>query len=678
MTANEARDEIKRRWRELWQADKGKGDERGVICPLCGNGSGEAGDGVKQDTRKGGFLLHCFKCGFSGDAITLLRREIGGGFRDALEEGAKRLSLSVDWNHTSAGLKAPAQTNGNRARNDEMGATGTNYHAGEEKPPNTDFSAFIESARVGLADERAKAYLEGRGISIETAARLGVGFDSAWKNPKGGKFSSPRIILPFLDGVGYLARGLDDVAGCKQNGGAVGLFNGEALRGGGVVFVCEGAFDALSVEETGRRAVAINGASNGGVLIQALQAMDFAGVLVLALDDDDAGRDGTEKIKAGLDSLGFPYIVGDACGGFKDENAFLCADRDGFDFCLLELEAQAREILAKTASPDSIEAYITGGGWLEDVERGASNREKTGFPALDDWLGGGLYEGLTVLSGFPSLGKTSLLWQIAENVAAGGCHVLFFALEMARADMVSKSLARRAHLRGRDVTSDDAQSGRDACLEELKGLLQDVGSRLEVVEGSFGYGVEKIRRRIMQAKRQGGRLAVFVDYLQAAADYKGGGSEITAISDTAKALRQMARELHCPIVCASSTARSGYSCAVDYSSFYGSGGIEFAADVAAGLQLSAVYSPEYKDAGRERTGAKEKQAALIEKAKRENPRRVSLVGLKNRRGQMSCRIDFLFDARHCTFAGDVSFLPSVAVSSSGGITADDLEGLLDI
>lgn len=653
MDANEAKDEIKRRWRELWPHDKGKGENQGVICPLCQNGSGADGDGVKQDRRKEGLFLHCFKCGFNGDAITLLEKELHAGYRQALEEGAKRLSLSVEWkNGGTAALKPPAQTSGNRAGSPAKPPTGTNYHAGEEKPLKMDFSPFIESARAGLEDERAREYLERRGISIETAAAYRLGYVAEWTNPATGrKQSGGRLIVPFAGDCGYLARSIGgDEKGAKQNGGAVGLF-GDALKGSGVVFIVEGWADALSIIEAGKEngaeyhAIALNGAANGSKLIEA--AADFSGVFLIALDADEAGRKAAEKLSAMMQEAGFLFSVADLCGGCKDENEFLVMDRAGFSFACLEAHETATAAAEQAARPDSIEAYITGGGWREDVERGKQNREKTGFPALDDWLGGGLYEGLTVISGFPSLGKTSLLWQIAENIAAGGCHVLFFALEMSRADMVAKSVSRRAYQRGRDVTSDDAQSGRDACREELRELLQDVGARLEVVEGSFGYGVETIRQRAKRHK--GGRLAVFVDYLQAAADFKGGGSEFTAISDTAKAFRQMARELHCPIICASSTARGGYNAAVGYDSFYGSSGIEYAADCAAGLQLSAVYSKEYRDAGKERTGGKEKQTTLVERAKKETPRRVSLVGLKNRRGAMSGRIDFLFDARHCAF-----------------------------
>ena len=665
MKAEEAKDEIKRRWRELWPHDKGRGKNAGVICPLCGSGSGVHGSGIKEDTRKEGHLLKCFSggCGFAGDAITLLERETGGGYREAIEEGARRLSLSVEWEKGSAAAyKPPAHIVRNRARNDERGAAYMNYH---EEAPAGDYSAFIEAARNGLNDERAKAYLEGRGISIETAAVFSLGFVEAWGNPATGKTTKrARLIVPFADNAGYLARAVDDDdKGAKLNGGAVALFGCvDALQGGGVCFLVEGWADCLSIIEAGKEngkdvsAIALNGAANARLLAETAERKGFSGFFVVALDNDKAGAAAAENLGAVLAEKGFPFSVVDICGGFKDENEFWQKDESGFSFAVLEAHESAQAAAEKAARPDSLLEYINGGGWREDVERGAANREKTGFPALDEWLGGGLYEGLFVLSGFPSLGKTSLVWEIAENVAADGCNVLFFALEMSKADMLAKSLSRRAYKNGRDITSDDAQSKRELCADEEKELLQDVGARLEVVEGSFGYGVETIRKRALQAKRQGGRLCVFVDYLQAAADFKGGGSEFTAISDTAKAFRQMARALHCPIVCTSSTARNNYNSIVDYSCFYGSGGIESAADCAAGLQLALIYSHEYKEAGKG-TGGKEKQAEMIDKALDEDTRGVVLIGLKNRRGKMKKRVNFVFDARHCTFTEEEYSFP---------------------
>jgi replicative DNA helicase len=668
MKADEARDEIKRRWRDLWKADKGKGKQAGIICPLCGSGSGEKGSGVKEDTRKDGHFLKCFACGFAGDAVSLLGAELrkklplrGSDFKDVIEEGAKRLSLSVEWQDKSTAAKKP------KVKKQETV---------EAKPmPKVDYSKYLDTARKGLDDERVKAYIKGRGLSVDNAKSTGIGFDQAWIYPDKGKFPSARIIIPFAGGVGYMARAIEEIKdGKKLVVGSVGLFNVEALKqaesmtGGAACFVVEGWADALSVMEAGYPAIAINGAQNGGDLIKA--ASNYSGVFLIAMDNDTGGKKGIESLSALLEKDAIPFSVVDICGGYKDANEHLQADRDGFKYCCFEAFERGRAAAQKAASPDSLKEYITGGAWREDVKRSAANREKTGFPSLDDWLGGGLYEGLAVLSGFPSLGKTSFLWQIAENVAAAGCHALFFSLEMSRADMLAKSLSRRAYRHGRDITNDDAQSGRDDCKEELRELLADVGGRLEVVEGAFGYGVEAIRKRALVAKRaSGGRLCVFIDYLQAAADYKV-GSEITAISDTAKAFRQLARELHCPVVCASSTARTNYNSVVDYSCFYGSGGIEFAADVAAGLQLSVVYSPAYIDAGTGK-GGKEKQASMVGEAIRENLRQVSLVGLKNRRGQMRRQINFLFDARHSVFSEDES-------RQESALSPSDVEGLLAI
>ncbi len=654
MNEDEVRDEIKRRWLELWPRDKGRGKNAGIVCPLCKNGSGKDGDGVKMDTRNGGEFLHCFKCGFSGDAITLLEKEIDGGYSEAIEEGARRLSLPVGLG--AAEYKPPAQVNGNRARSDEKRSVGMSYKAGPENTPKIDFSEVIEKAREGLNDARAVEYLAARGISIETAAGLCVGFDPAWINPRGGKNASPRMIIPFAGGVGYLARAIGDempAQYAKQNAGAVGLFgNVDALDRGGVVFVVEGWADACAVIEAGYAAISLNGAANGRLLIEAAKEKNFSGVILLALDNDDAGKKATERLQADLDEAGVPSSVVDICGGFKDENDFLVSDRDGFSFACFEAYEAGRTAAEKAARPDVLEEYFTGGGWLDAVEASKAVRMPTGFPALDDWLGGGLYEGLSVLSGLPSLGKTSLLWQIAENIAAVGFDVIFFSIEMSKAELVAKSLSRHAWENGRDITADDMQSGREKPTKEEAAAFLKAAARLSVIEGGFNYGVDAIGSYIeAYMKRNGGRVCVFVDYLQAAAD-AGKTSEIMAISETAKALRQLARKNHCPIVCASSMARTNYGESVGLSSFYGSGAIEYSADMAAGLQLQAIGGQEWRSAANEKSAAlrDERRREMIEEAKAENPRRVAFVGAKNRRGLPSCRINFLFDARHALFS----------------------------
>lgn len=66
----------------------------------------------------------------------------------------------------------------------------------------------------------------------------------------------------------------------------------------------------------------------------------------------------------------------------------------------------------------------------------------TGFAKLDQVLDGGLYEGLHIVGAISSLGKTTLVLQIADQIAAAGNDVLVFSLEMARTQLMSKSISR--------------------------------------------------------------------------------------------------------------------------------------------------------------------------------------------------------------------------------------------
>ena len=70
---------IKEQWRRLWPVDDPRlpMKRRGVVCPLCGSGSGKHKSGVKETPWHGKHRLKCFHCGFYGDAINLLSRELG-------------------------------------------------------------------------------------------------------------------------------------------------------------------------------------------------------------------------------------------------------------------------------------------------------------------------------------------------------------------------------------------------------------------------------------------------------------------------------------------------------------------------------------------------------------------------------------------------------------------------
>lgn len=80
--------------------------------------------------------------------------------------------------------------------------------------------------------------------------------------------------------------------------------------------------------------------------------------------------------------------------------------------------------------------------FAEFVLKNKSGGISTGFENLDKLLDGGLYPGLYVIGANSSLGKTTLVLQIADSIAKSGQGVLIFSLEMSRFELIAKTLSR--------------------------------------------------------------------------------------------------------------------------------------------------------------------------------------------------------------------------------------------
>ena len=87
-----AKAEIKSRWRAFYPADK---KQKGIICPLCGSGSGKNGTGIVEVPGKPG-QLKCFACDFSGDVIDLYMQENGLDFNEAFAALANEAGIELE------------------------------------------------------------------------------------------------------------------------------------------------------------------------------------------------------------------------------------------------------------------------------------------------------------------------------------------------------------------------------------------------------------------------------------------------------------------------------------------------------------------------------------------------------------------------------------------------------
>ena len=93
MTRDEAVQEIRSKWRYFFPPDK---SGKGIVCPICGNGSGSDGDGIRSNpkSKKPGGLI-CFKCGFKGDILDLLQQTTGADYNTTLSTAADSLGITI-------------------------------------------------------------------------------------------------------------------------------------------------------------------------------------------------------------------------------------------------------------------------------------------------------------------------------------------------------------------------------------------------------------------------------------------------------------------------------------------------------------------------------------------------------------------------------------------------------
>lgn len=230
---------------------------------------------------------------------------------------------------------------------------------------------------------------------------------------------------------------------------------------------------------------------------------------------------------------------------------------------------------------DNLQAAMDRGGGLTGLA--------TGFEELDNKLSGLCPSDLIIIAARPSMGKTSLGMNIAENVALAGKKVLVFSMEMSKDQLLSRSVSstggidfdriRRAALDDDDMARMMAATGRLIA----SGLSIDDSAALTVLD---------LRARARRAARAGLDLIV-VDYLGLMTG-KGENKnlEVGAISAGLKAL---AKELKIPVLVLAQLNR-GLEQRADkrpvMSDLRDSGAIEQDADVILMIYRDEVYNDQ--------------------------------------------------------------------------------------
>lgn len=240
---------------------------------------------------------------------------------------------------------------------------------------------------------------------------------------------------------------------------------------------------------------------------------------------------------------------------------------------------------------------------------------ETGFSDFDA-MTGGLHPGeLVILAARPSMGKTALALNIAENVCLqSNAPALFISLEMSNVELADRMLCSLARVNGQRLRNGTISN------EDRRSLIEkaaELSNAPLFVDDTPGRTITEIAASARRLKRRGGLGLVAIDYLQLIEPDNPQDPRQEQVAKIARRLKGMARELEVPILCLAQLNRQAEASKDNkprLSHLRESGAIEQDADV-----VMFIHREEYYQTNEEDRARVAGQAELIVAKQRNGP-----------------------------------------------------------
>ena len=251
----------------------------------------------------------------------------------------------------------------------------------------------------------------------------------------------------------------------------------------------------------------------------------------------------------------------------------------------------------------------------------------TGLESINAKTGGLHPSDLIILAGRPGMGKSSLATNIAFNAArrynrdrddgmdlakSVGAPVAIFNLEMSADQLATRILAESS-----GISSENLRMGKIS-QQEFRNLARAAAELEDLplyIDDTPALTIAALRTRARRLKRQRGIGMIIVDYLQLLQGGSGGGRDanrVQEISEISRGLKQLAKELHVPVIALSQLSRAveqREDKRPQLSDLRESGSIEQDADI-----VLFLYREEYYLANREPKAGADGDAAKVHEA----------------------------------------------------------------
>lgn len=264
--------------------------------------------------------------------------------------------------------------------------------------------------------------------------------------------------------------------------------------------------------------------------------------------------------------------------------------------------SQQRKDDALTSFADAIDEA---GGIDEYTSKNFLEVEMSGIPTglhdVDKMLGGMKEKELIIIAARPSMGKTALAVNVAQNVVIRdpGAVVLVFSIEMAKESLLKRMVASAARVNVRRATSGNYISEQDR--RNITASVMDQAEKKIFIDDTNSITTLQMKAKARRLLMQEGRLdLILIDYLQiVVASGKKFGNRQEEVASISRSLKGMAKDLSVPVVALAQLSRGSEHRAGDkrpmLSDLRESGQIEQDADVVAFIHREEYYDRENED-----------------------------------------------------------------------------------
>ena len=217
----------------------------------------------------------------------------------------------------------------------------------------------------------------------------------------------------------------------------------------------------------------------------------------------------------------------------------------------------------------------------------------TGFKEFDKLTAGLQSSDLIIIAGRPSMGKTTLAVNIAENAAIGAeVPTAIFSMEMPKEQLAFRMISSLGR-----VDQSQLRTGKfpDEDWSRINTAVQLMSEAPIYIDDSPALSPTEIRARARRLKRESGLGLIVLDYIQLMQVHGNTENRATEISEISRSLKALAKELEVPIIALSQLNRSVESRTDKrpiMSDLRESGAIEQDADLIVFIYRDEVYNPD--------------------------------------------------------------------------------------